>query len=160
MQNNGAPESEGGHTSEDSLDDLANALVSTGMRFSRVAGRSAGGRRSLISVRVLANLRHGGPLRVGELAAQESVSQPTMTGIVNRLAADGLVERHSDASDARASVIALTESGIAELERSRAASAESVRPALATLEAEELRTLERAATLLGNLADSLARRRR
>lgn len=97
---------------------------------------------------------------MGELAARESVSQPTMTGIVNRLAADDLVERRSDASDARASVIALTNAGMAELERSRAASAESVRPALDALEAEDLRTLERAAVLLGDLAEILARRDR
>lgn len=160
MQNGEGKQPEGCGACEEALDELANALVANGLRFSRAAGRSAGGQRSLISVRVLANLRHGGALRVGELAARESVSQPTMTGIVNRLAADGLVERRSDASDGRASVIALTEGGIAELERSRAASAESVRPALATLKAEELRTLERAATLLGELADILARRNR
>ena len=151
---------EAGASSDDSLDELANTLVANGLRFSRAAGRSAGGNRSLISVRVLANLRHGGPLRVGELAARESVSQPTMTGLVNRLAADGLVERRSDASDARASVIALTNAGMAELECSRAASAESVRPALDALEAEDLRTLERAAVLLGDLAEILARRHR
>ena len=91
---------------------------------------------------------------------RESVSQPTMTGIVNRLAADNLVERRSDERDARASVITLTEAGSAELDRSRAASAASVRPALSALAPEDLHTLERAAALLGELADALARPQR
>lgn len=142
------------------LDELANELVANALRFSRTVGRNVGGARSLISVRVLANLRHGGPLRVGELAARESVSQPTMTGIVNRLEADNLVQRRSDERDARASVITLTEAGSAELDRSRAASAASVRPALTALAPEDLHTLERAAALLGDLADALARPQR
>lgn len=83
-----------------------------------------------------------------------------MTGIVNRLAADNLVQRRSDERDARASVITLTEAGSAELDRSRAASAASVRPALAALAPEDLHTLERAAALLGELADALARPQR
>ena len=63
----------------------------------------------------LSVLERGGPQRVTALAAHESVSQPAMTGLVQRLEAAGLVSRESDPGDGRAALIAVTPAGSAAL---------------------------------------------
>ncbi len=45
------------------------------------------------------------------LARLEGVTQPAMTGLVNRLEGEGMVTRTADPSDARAALVALTDSG-------------------------------------------------
>jgi DNA-binding MarR family transcriptional regulator len=52
-------------------------------------------------------------LRMGELARRARLSKQTMTEMVRRLERDGLVERRADSSDARASLIFLTERSVA-----------------------------------------------
>jgi DNA-binding MarR family transcriptional regulator len=47
-------------------------------------------------------------LRMGELARRARLSKQTMTSMIRLLERDGLVERRSDPSDARASLIFLT----------------------------------------------------
>ena len=47
-------------------------------------------------------------LRMGELAKRARLSKQTMTDMIRRLERDGLVERRSDPTDARASLIFLT----------------------------------------------------
>jgi DNA-binding MarR family transcriptional regulator len=89
----------------DDLDQFSARLTSQASRFARTASRKAGTRRSLISLRALANLQQDGDLRVGELALREAITQPAMTAAVNRLEADGLVVRRTDPADARAAVV-------------------------------------------------------
>jgi DNA-binding MarR family transcriptional regulator len=48
-------------------------------------------------------------LRMGELAARAQLSKQTMTELVRRLERDGLVERHPDPRDGRASLVFLTQ---------------------------------------------------
>src|SRR5437763_15659617 len=48
------------------------------------------------------------PRRITELAAEERVTQPAITLLVNRLAERGWVERTTDPSDRRAVLVALT----------------------------------------------------
>lgn len=48
-------------------------------------------------------------LRMGELARRARLSKQTMTSMIARLERDGLVERRADPSDARASLVLLTE---------------------------------------------------
>jgi DNA-binding MarR family transcriptional regulator len=47
-------------------------------------------------------------LRMGELARRARLSKQTMTDMIRRLERDGLIERRSDANDARAFLIFLT----------------------------------------------------
>jgi DNA-binding MarR family transcriptional regulator len=47
-------------------------------------------------------------LRMGELARRARLSKQTMTDMIRRLERDGLVERRTDPTDARASLIFLT----------------------------------------------------
>lgn len=53
--------------------------------------------------------RHGQSCRMGEIAHQLFQSSATMTGIVTRLEADGLVERVMDPDDRRAVQVRVTE---------------------------------------------------
>lgn len=61
---------------------------------------------------ILKNLREQGPQRVTTLAAREQVAQPTMSVIVKRLGARGLVQRAVDPEDKRATLVAITPLGI------------------------------------------------
>lgn len=65
----------------------------------------------LSAVRTLMTLARQGPKRLTELAAIEQVTQPSMSVLVARLAADGLVNRSPGASDARLIIVSITERG-------------------------------------------------
>lgn len=67
----------------------------------------------------LSVLERLGPHRITALAARESVTQPAMTGLVQRLAASGLVSRQADPIDARAALITITPAGVAALTERR-----------------------------------------
>lgn len=60
---------------------------------------------------ILKNLREQGPQRVTVLAAKEQVAQPTMSVIIKRLGARGLVQRAVDPADRRATLVAITPLG-------------------------------------------------
>jgi DNA-binding MarR family transcriptional regulator len=74
---------------------------------------------SVTSRLTLARLQADGPARISDLARLEGVSQPAMTGLVNRLENEGMVTRTADPSDARAALVALTDSGRAFVETRR-----------------------------------------
>lgn len=142
----------------DRLAELASRLMVHGGRFSRSLSHRAGAQLSFVAVRALSNLQHQGPLRLGELAASELVSQPAMTATVNKLEHEGLVTRGDDAEDGRVSVIALTPAGDAALERFRARAAAAARRSMEQLSVAELDTLDRAAELLERLVRSIEAR--
>src|SRR5665213_856010 len=59
----------------------------------------------------LVHLAFHGVDNVGQLAAHERVSRPTMTRLVRDMEADGLVRRRTDASDRRGVLVQLTKKG-------------------------------------------------
>jgi DNA-binding MarR family transcriptional regulator len=61
--------------------------------------------------RVLATLSDSPPLTVGQLALEVLAQQPTVTKTLDRLVAQGWVERRADAADARRSRVGLTPAG-------------------------------------------------
>lgn len=61
--------------------------------------------------RVLATLSDSEPLPVGQLAHEVLAQQPTVTKTLDRLVAQGWVERRTDAADARRARVALTPAG-------------------------------------------------
>jgi DNA-binding MarR family transcriptional regulator len=71
---------------------------------------------SLTQALVLSTLRDRGPQRVTDLADIEGIRQPTCTGLVNTMEAEGWVARTVDPSDRRAVVVELTSGGRAVLE--------------------------------------------
>jgi DNA-binding MarR family transcriptional regulator len=70
-----------------------------------------GGRLSLVHVNVLSLLDADGPMSMRVLADALDVSQASATGIVDRMAQRGLVERQRDTEDRRVVRVALTEQG-------------------------------------------------
>ncbi len=69
--------------------------------------------------RLVSLLDEHGPLGISQLAALDRSSQPTMSGAVAQLAAQGWVSKEPNPADARASLVTLTDTGRAELARIR-----------------------------------------
>jgi MarR family transcriptional regulator for hemolysin len=102
---------------------------------------------------VLLRLAAEDGLTQAEIARRQRVEAPTMCRIVDRLVRDGLVERHADPDDRRATRVTLTPAG-----RSAAADGAHV---IETIESRAFAGLDRAeraalAGLLGRVIDSLA----
>lgn len=62
-------------------------------------------------VEVLQTLRESGPARISELAERLRLAQSTVSALVAKLVATGLVTRGVDTADRRAAVVALTAAG-------------------------------------------------
>lgn len=92
--------------------DLLRALVEAGVRVRHHVARTAGlGESELVALQHLALE----PLGPAEVARRLGVSTAASTGIVDRLAARGHVERRPHASDRRRTEVHLTASGRGEL---------------------------------------------
>ncbi len=120
-------------------------------RVNQLLRANARVRSSVAALLTLRRLEDEGPLRITDLAAAELVAQPTMTGIVRRLAADGLVMRSSDPDDARAVRVALTEAGREELASVRSSRVAVLQDRLDRLDDEALATLAAALPALEDL---------
>ncbi|HEX8904927.1 MAG TPA: MarR family transcriptional regulator, partial [Longimicrobiaceae bacterium] len=96
----------------------------------------------------LSVLVFGGARTLGELAAAEQVTPPSMTRIVRNLEADGLVERETDLADRRVARVRATEKGRDILISARARRIADLAERIATLGDADLRTLERAAEII------------
>ena len=59
----------------------------------------------------LATIQRSGPIPIGALAEVEQVSPPTATKAVDKLYSAGLVERVTDPTDRRVSLVSITPSG-------------------------------------------------
>ncbi|WP_316316007.1 MarR family winged helix-turn-helix transcriptional regulator, partial [Clavibacter michiganensis] len=71
-------------------------LMSASSRFNRAVARRVEVAAAAGTWRALAALNELGPTRVSDLAEWQRVSQPTMTTLVRRMEAEGLVERAPD----------------------------------------------------------------
>lgn len=102
-------------------------------------------------------LRHlalaGRPLRMGELAQLEGVQMPTMTQLVARLQAIGLVTRTMAAADRRAVEVSLTERGRDVLDLVVAERRRLLADRLARLSSSELEALLAALPALDHLLE-------
>jgi DNA-binding MarR family transcriptional regulator len=133
---------------------LAGQLEQSVSRLAHVLLRGVGPGLSRTAASVLHRLATAGPQRVTELAAWESVAQPTMTTLVARLESQGLVARGKDPDDRRASLIAVTREGEAVLARRRRARAAALEARMAGLDGDERAALAAAVPLLERLADA------
>ena len=123
-------------------------LVSVNHRLTRVAARAAHGAESPALWRTLSVLLSSGPIRLGELADQSRVSQPTATKLVGSLVARGWVERTGDPADARVGLVGSTPAGLAALAAWRSELAAALLPYFADLPAADVETLHRAVEIL------------
>ncbi|HET9084613.1 MAG TPA: MarR family transcriptional regulator [Candidatus Limnocylindrales bacterium] len=69
------------------------------------------GSLSLVHLHVLTVLQVNGPLPMSKLADELDVSVASLTGIIDRMEARGLVERHREPDDRRVIVVHRTDAG-------------------------------------------------
>ena len=80
-------------------------------RITRVLRREASSPIGHGALSALVTLSQQGPMRLGELAAQEGVAAPSMTRIVASLEQAALVRRTQDPADGRAYLVQATADG-------------------------------------------------
>ncbi len=102
----------------------------------------------------LSVLVFGGPRSLGELAAAEGVTSPTMTRVVDGLVEAGLARREPHPDSARQVLVSATAEGTALMRAAAARRVDALVRALGTLPIEQRATLAAAAPLL----DTVARR--
>ena len=133
--------------------ELALDAMMTSARFTRFVRRNGNPSDTAATWRALSALADQGPLRLGEFALLDQLSQPTATAKMNRLVEAGLVERRPDPSDGRALLFQLTEAGRARLAEMRAVGLECVLPGIEQLDEPERDELARGLALLRRVLD-------
>ncbi|HKH41876.1 MAG TPA: MarR family transcriptional regulator [Solirubrobacterales bacterium] len=122
-------------------------------RMARRLRQEAGTDLGPSQVAALATIERHGPLSPSELAALERIKRPTATRILRHLEEAGLVERVRDPADGRASILTATAEGRSLLRRLRERKTAYLATRLDKLDAEDRRTLERAAELLEGMLE-------
>lgn len=139
------------------LDEIAESLPQRSAELSRLFLTRTSVCVSRTEVGVMRVLRSG-PRRITELAAEERVTQPAITLLVNRLAERGWVERIPDARDGRAVLVSLTAAGEEVFERLRAEYRALLHEEMVSLEDGEVETLAAAVAILDKVIDRLKER--
>jgi DNA-binding MarR family transcriptional regulator len=125
------------------------AIAHTARRLRQEAGTDLS--PSLSSA--LATIERRGLLTPSELAEAERVQRPTATRIVARLEEAGLVERASDPSDGRVSLVSASADGRALLRGMRTRKDAYLSRRLRDLDAKEVAALERATEVLERMLE-------
>lgn len=140
------------------LDEIAEGLPQRASALSRLFLTRTSVCLSLTEIGVLRSLSTG-PRRITELAADERVTQPAITLLVNRLARRGWLERVADPTDGRAVLVSLTATGAEALAQLRAEYRAMLHEEMATLDDDEVTTLADAVEILDRLIERLGRTR-
>jgi DNA-binding MarR family transcriptional regulator len=122
-------------------------------RTSRRLRQEAGSTLSPSQSSALASIDRHGPLTPSELADRERIQRPTVTRLLVRLEAAGLIARAADPTDGRSSLITVTPAGRDLLNELRLRKDAFLARRLGELDAEERATLGRAATILERLLE-------
>jgi DNA-binding MarR family transcriptional regulator len=96
----------------------------------------------------LSTLVRQGPLSVGELAAAEQVTAPTMSRLVTALEREAYVSREPDGADSRRIQVVATESGVRALVEARRRRVERLASLLDALPAERREAVLDATSIL------------
>ena len=138
--------------------DVAGHLRLVVARTARRLRQEAGADLSPSLISALATIDRHGPLTPSELAAHERVQRPTATRVLARLENAGLVDRSPDPADRRSALISASAAGRTLLRRQRSRKNQYLARGLATLDPDEVATLERAALILERMLDEEGRR--
>jgi DNA-binding MarR family transcriptional regulator len=121
------------------------------LRLARSIRTNSAGDITPSQMAVLATLNNRGPRTIGQIAELEQVKPPSASKIVAALERADLVEREADPSDRRCTVIAVTPSGRAHIERARAAGRSWLAGRLDDLDDDDLDLLSAALPALERL---------
>jgi DNA-binding MarR family transcriptional regulator len=144
----GAPD-----TPSEVREELAPRLRLAVTRLARRLRQEAGTDLGPSQTAALATVERHGPLSPSELAEIERIKRPTATRIIGHLEGAGLVERVKDPADGRASILTVTAEGRRLLKRLRERKTAYLAQRLDKLDAEDRRTLERAAELVEGMLE-------
>ena len=125
-------------------------------RLAHVLLRGGGPGLSRSAASVLHRIATAGPQRITELAAFESIAQPSATTLVGRLEGQGLLARAPDPGDGRAVLVSITPAGEALLDERRRARAATLGARLDALDPAERDALADAVPILERLAEATA----
>ncbi|MET0324114.1 MAG: MarR family transcriptional regulator [Ilumatobacteraceae bacterium] len=134
--------------------DLAARLRLSATRLARMLRRQADLGPSPSQLTALATIAGEGPLTLGALADIEHVAPPTITKVVEKLEAQGLIERRADVDDRRRSLATATSAGLALLAEGRARKDAILATRIAQLDPDQLDRLADALDVLEVLAGS------
>ena len=118
------------------------------MRTVRRLRKETDGEHSVAMIAALGSLYLHGALTLSELADAEGMSRPSITVLAAALLDQGLIAKEPDLSDRRLVRIQLTPLGKRALDQSRTRRNAFLAKRLGTLTVEDLRILDRAATIL------------
>lgn len=121
---------------------LGEAFLGVGQLLRARARSHRGGQRrpaglTFARAALLAALETDGPQRMGQLAHRLGVVPRTVTPMVDALEDEGLVVREADPDDRRATLLRITEDGVAELSRTRSDRRSAVDEVFAALSDDE-----------------------
>jgi DNA-binding MarR family transcriptional regulator len=131
-------------------------LIVAAHALTRVAALETRSETPSAQWRTLTILRDRGPLRVGELAQLSRVTQPGMTRLVGQMADLGLIERSTDASDSRATVVTVTPLGLEALATWLVQLTAALAPHFEDLTAQEWDALRTTAAVLSRKTAAVA----
>jgi DNA-binding MarR family transcriptional regulator len=138
------------------LPGLGADLLAVVARLNRLATQRIQMPLPAAQARLLSTIEAHGEARIGDLAAVDHCSQPTMTTQVRRLEDAGLVTRTVDPGDARAVRIRITADGIRTLNAVRVDRAAAIEPQLALLSPADREVLKEAVDVLRRLLENAA----
>lgn len=140
-------------TSSPTVPELADQLRLSVTRTARRLRQQGDPALSPTMAASLSTIERAGPLGPSDLARIERVQRPTVTRVVNRLCAAGLVERVPDERDGRAARLSVTPRGRRALRDLRGQKTAFLAERLDRLDPEERELLARASGLLDRLLE-------
>jgi DNA-binding MarR family transcriptional regulator len=138
----------------EATDLVAATLLTRASRLTRLLLRLGASELTRTEAGLLATLLEG-PRRITELAETEALAQPTVTRLVDRLEARGLVERARSAEDGRVVFVSPSPAGRALLEETRAQSRVLMRGAMEQLGDDDVHALAGASEALDRVISQL-----
>jgi DNA-binding MarR family transcriptional regulator len=138
----------------DSAARLRLAIVRTARRLRQEAAGAGGGELTPTAVSALATVERHGPLTPSELAEIERVKRPTATRTLGVLTEAGLIDRAPDPADGRSALVSVSAAGRERLRRLRGRKNAYLARRMRELPAEDVATLERAASILEQILEA------
>jgi DNA-binding MarR family transcriptional regulator len=140
----------------EAIDAVAETLLPRASLLTRLLLRAGDRSLSRTEAGLLGTLIDG-PRRITELAETEAVAQPTVTQLVDKLQARGLVARERSVADGRVVLVSVTDAGRSELDAVRSQYRALMRDTVRELSDEELTTLVAASETLGRVIEAVQR---
>jgi DNA-binding MarR family transcriptional regulator len=131
---------------------MADRLRLSATRLARRLRQESGTDLTPSQLSALAAVDRHGPLTLGALAELERVAPPSVTKVVTKLEAAGLVERRTDAADRRVAWVSVTTTGASRLARIRKRRRVWLAARLSALDAHDRQRLAAALDVLDELA--------